>query len=109
MDDTDLKRIVVSCSTCGEVRVASSEVTIRNCMDNDDWSYWFVCPCCWRRSAARTRRGSAFDAVCAGSPLERWRLPAEFDERPDGPPLTFVDVLELHLLLIEPDWIDQLA
>jgi len=38
-----------------------------------------------------------------------WRLPAELDERPDRPPLTFLDILELHLLLLEPDWIDQLA
>jgi hypothetical protein len=91
------------------VRVAPGEVTIRNCVDDDGWSYWFICPSCRLRAAARTRRGSAFDAIYAGSTLDTWRLPAELDERPAGPPLTFIDFLELRLLLLEPDWIDQLT
>ena len=109
MDETGPTRIVANCSTCGHVKVAPSEVTIRNCVDNDGWSYWFICPSCRCRAAASTRRGSAFDAVCAGSALDIWRLPAELDERSDGPPFSYIDLMELHLLLLEPDWIDQLT
>ena len=109
MDEAGSKRVVVHCSTCGDVRIGSSEVTIRNCVEDDAWSYWFTCPSCGCRATARTRRGSAFDAICAGATLETWRLPAELDERPNGPPLTFIDLLELQRLLVEPDWLDQLA
>jgi hypothetical protein len=109
MEGTAAKRVVVNCSTCGDVKVASGDVTVRNCVDNDRWSYWFICPWCRGRTAARTGRRAAFDAIWAGSTLNTWRLPADFDERPDGPPLTLVDLLELHLLLLEPDWIDLLA
>ncbi len=109
MDETSRKRIVANCATCGDVKLAPSAVTIRNCVDDDGWSYWFICPSCHRRAAASTGGGAAFDAVCAGATLDTWRLPAEIDEWHDGPPLTFVDLCELHLLLLEPDWIDQLA
>jgi len=109
MDETSPTRIVANCPSCGDVKVAPSDVTIRNCVDDDSWSYWLICPSCRHRAAAQTQRRPAFGAICAGATLDTWRLPAELDERPDGPPLTFVDVLELHLLLLEPDWIDQLA
>jgi hypothetical protein len=109
MNGTSPKRVVVNCSTCGNIQVASSDVTVRNCVDDDGWSYWFICPSCRRRAAAGTRRRPALAAVRAGSRLNTWRLPAELDERPDGPPLTLVDLLELHLLLLEPDWTDLLV
>ena len=108
MGHTSSTRLVVSCSTCGNVKVACSEVTIRNCVDNDAWSYWFICPGCRSRTSAGTRRRSALEAIDSGSTLNTWRLPAELDERPNGPPLTLVDLLELHLLLREPDWLDYL-
>jgi hypothetical protein len=46
--------------------------------------------------------------MCAGSALHTWRLPAELEERPEGPPLTIVDLMQLRLVLTEPDWLDQL-
>jgi hypothetical protein len=109
MEDAGPKHLVVNCSTCGDVKVASSDVTVRNCVDNDHWSYWFICPACRRRAGARTRRCSALAAVHAGSTLNTWHLPAELDEQRTGPPLTLIDLLELHLLLLEPDWIDHLS
>jgi hypothetical protein len=109
VDEIGMKRVVVNCSTCGDVSIASSAVTVRCCVDNDSWSYWFICPSCCRRAAAPTRRRLALVAVDAGSTLRTWRLPVELDERPDGPPLTLVDLLELHLLLLDADWIDQLT
>jgi len=54
-------------------------------------------------------RKVALDAICAGSTHSTWNIPAEISERPGGPPLTLVDLLALRLLLIEPDWIDQLT
>jgi len=108
MDETVPQRIVVRCSRCGDVRVPANEVTIRNCVDDDTWSYWFNCPSCNCRSAASARRGPALDAICAGATLKTWRLPAEPNERPGGPPLTLIDLFELRRLLLTPDWIDHL-
>ncbi len=100
--------VVVHCPDCGDVRVRTNEVTLRNCVDDDSWSYWFVCPLCAHRTAADTERAAAVTAVAAGSRLEHWILPAELDERPNAPALTGADLLEFHLGLIEPDWINEL-
>jgi hypothetical protein len=108
MEEPGLTTVVVRCPECGQVRVSPRDVTIRNCVDDDTWSYWFVCPACQRRAASPTRRSSALDAICAGSALDTWALPSELEERPDGEPLTLVDLLQLRLILIEPDWLDQL-
>jgi hypothetical protein len=109
MNQTEPKRVVVNCSDCGNLKVPSNAVTIRNCADNGDWSYWFICPECRRRAAAATHRLPALAAVYAGSTLDTWRLPAELHERHEGLPFTLIDLLELHLLLLEPDWIDHLG
>ena len=104
-----ISTIVANCTTCGHVRVAPCDVTIRNCVDSDEWSYWFRCPTCQRRAAGTTHRGPALDAILSGSAFETWRTPAEVFERPEGSPFTYADVLELRLRLIEPDWTDELT
>lgn len=109
MDDAISTTLVVRCTTCGDVRVAPFDVTIRNCVDNDEWSYWFHCPGCTRRSAGSTHRRPALDAILSGSAFETWATPAEVFERPTGAPFTLADVVELRLRLIEPDWTDELA
>jgi hypothetical protein len=109
VEDGGITHLRVVCPTCGEVKVGLREVTIRNCVDTDEWSYWFACGSCRLRAAGSTNRRAAIDAVCAGSNFETWQLPAELHERSDAPPLTFVDLLELQLALIEPDWIDRLT
>jgi hypothetical protein len=108
MQDATPTNIRVECSRCGQVRLASVKVTIRCCVDTGKWSYWFTCPNCETRAAGSTSQGRALAAVNAGSPYESWTLPAERNERPAGPPLTLVDLIELRLALIEPDWINQL-
>ena len=109
MQDGGSTRLRVSCLGCGHVRVSPSDVTIRSCVNTDEWSYWFRCPSCHIRTSATTGRRAALDAIGAGSALVTWTVPAEVNERPDGPPITLVDLLELHLLLLEPDWIDQVS
>ena len=100
--------IVVHCDDCRDVRVRTCDVTLRNCVDDDSWAYWFVCPSCHQRNAAGTERVAALEAVAAGSTLELWHLPAELDQRSYGPALCGVDLLEFHLGFTEPDWIDEL-
>jgi hypothetical protein len=44
-----------------------------------------------------------------GAAFDTWRLPAELRERPEGPRLTLVDLIELRLAIMEPSWIEHLA
>ena len=41
----------VLCPDCSVVRVPANEVTLRNCVDDGRWDYWFLCPSCGRLSA----------------------------------------------------------
>ena len=107
MDDS--VGIRVDCPDCADVRVTPGDVTLRVCMDDAQWSYWFTCPTCERRAASQTRQELALEAIAAGSAFESWRLPAEMHEHHDGPPFQLVDVFELKLELTRCDWIDTLS
>jgi hypothetical protein len=102
-------QIVVKCPDCGELRVPPSQVTVRNCLDDGTWSYRFTCPSCNGRTVGRSVESALMNAIGAGAHLEEWTLPAELLERPDGPPFTVVDVLELHLVMLEPGWFDEIS
>jgi len=100
--------IEVVCPDCAGVRVEPEAVTVRVCMDDIQWSYWFVCPHCERRAAAPTFQGPALEAIAAGSPFESWRLPAELSEPHDGPPIQLFDLLDLKLDLMQPNLVESL-
>ena len=89
------------------MRVAPEAVTVRACLDTEEWSYRFTCPKCQLRTVGACATERLMDAMNAGADFEAWSLPAEFEERPDGPPLNAFDVLELHRLLLEPDWFSR--
>ena len=97
------------CPRCAEVRVRSSEVTLRECVDDETWWSRFVCPRCARLVVSPTGRVAALGAISVGVALERWSLPAEVFEAHRGAPITLGDVLDLHELLGEPDWFAKLA
>ena len=101
--------ILVNCPDCSQVRVEPSDVTLRNCVDDQSWSYRFTCPHCDRLAVAETEGEAALGAVAAGALLERWHLPAELREQHDGPPLEPDDVLSFHELLLEPRWFEALV
>jgi hypothetical protein len=105
---TEQRRIVVKCIDCGINRVPLEAVVVRYCLDDERWTYRFRCPDCDCLAASRSSARAAFAAVMGGAVLETWRFPAEVDERPSGPPITWSDLLELHLALDEPDFIDSL-
>ena len=104
----DAVRIRVDCPDCSEVRVTADEVTLRICVDDAHWTYWFTCPVCECRAAAPTRPGPALDAIAAGAPFETWRLPAELAERHDGPKLQLMDLVDLQLTLMRDDCVEAL-
>ena len=103
------RQIIVSCQDCGQTRVAIDEVTVRNCLDDAQWSYRFTCNECGRPSVEPTSESRARDALELGVALEAWRYPAELAEPHAGPPLELDDLLELHRALVAPDWFDALV
>jgi hypothetical protein len=102
-------QIVVKCPECVEVRVSPADVTLRLCEDTEAWTYRFTCPVCCRPSVSPTQEQVARDAIAAGAGLEKWRLPSELLEHPDGPPITLVELFEFREHLLEPDWFDELT
>jgi hypothetical protein len=100
--------IEVVCPDCGEIHVEASEVNVRVCVNDVEWTYWFMCPGCDHRAAASTRQGPALEAIAAGAPFVSWRLPAELLEPHDGPPLKVFDLIELKLDLLQPDLVEAL-
>ena len=100
--------IEVECPDCSAFGPIPDAVTVRVCIDDVEWSYWFICPDAGIEPAAPTRKGPALEAIAAGSPFERWRLPAELSERHDRPPLQLFDLLELKLDLMQPNLVESL-
>ena len=101
--------VVVKCPDCLEARVSPENVTLRHCLDDETWSYRFMCPDCQLPAVASTNDQAARAAMEAGCPIEIWRLPAELLEHPEGPPLVIADILELHEEMLQPDWLDVFA
>jgi hypothetical protein len=101
--------IVVKCHECGEVRVGTSEVTLRRCQDDESWSYRFTCPKCRRLGVEPTYESTGIDAVAAGCGFEEWRLPTGLENRPTGAPFTEDDVLALRSRFLDPNWLDALV
>ena len=101
--------VVVKCPDCVETRLVPGDVTLRRCIDDESWSYRFTCKVCQRPAVSTTGAQAAHDAIAAGCPLESWSFPAERREQLDGPVLTLTDLLELHELLEQPDWFDELT
>jgi hypothetical protein len=98
----------VTCPDCGVVRVRTDRVVVRNCVDNQTWTYRANCSQCGAVFLGDTPESLALAAIGAGVSVETWTLPVASTRRP-GPPIEATDILELHLALLEHDWFDRLA
>jgi hypothetical protein len=90
------------------VRVRADVVVVRNCLDDQSWSYRARCSSCDTTFVDATPGSLARPAVAAGVAIELWTLPRPSARR-TGLPLRAIDALVLHLALLESDWFDQLA
>jgi len=104
-------QVRVACDGCGAVRVALASVILRECVDNDRWSCSFRCPICELAKIHEIADRSSVDLLVAiGARVERWQIPAEFNQHPmAGPPFTWDDVLDFHLFLDRVDWYSVLV
>ena len=106
--DIPSRWVRVTCPACGIVRVRADRVVLRRCVDDSTWSYRARCSSCDVTFVGSTPSSLALPAIAAGIGLELWSLPRP-SGRASGSPLRALDVLELHLALLEPDWFDQVA
>jgi predicted RNA-binding Zn-ribbon protein involved in translation (DUF1610 family) len=98
------------CPACGDVKLQIHDLIVRECLDEDvTGEYRFRCPVCGR-TVSRDASARIVDLlVSAGAEHELWRWPAELAERPSGPALTPDDLLDLHVLLADDGWFDELV
>jgi hypothetical protein len=108
-DGTALPAIRTTCPHCGPLSLAGDGINVRVCANDRRASYWFCCPECGTRVAFALSRRKLELLIEFGFAFDVWTMPAEVDERPDGPPLTLDDVLDFHLLLTRSDWLEQLS
>ena len=101
--------IRASCSTCGDVQLQPSDLLVRVCADDNQGSYCFNCPECGFGVAKDASPRIVELLVSTGVRMDVWRLPAELLEHKGGPRLTHDDLLDLHLLLQDENWFDQLS
>lgn len=97
-----------TCSSCDDVEIAITQLSVRVCLDDDRCSYAFPCPGCSRTITNPLEPEVVDVLLAAGAVLQVWSLPAELAERHDGPPISHDDVLDFHLALQGPDWLGAL-
>ncbi len=98
-----------TCDICGPFRVRTTNVTVRQRLDDGTWSYRVRCPSCEGCVVATLRPRVALQLLLAQAPIETWSLPA--DEREGGgalPPVTLAHLVALRADLDRDDVVDAL-
>lgn len=101
-----MARIRANCTTCGDIEVTSTEISVRVCCDDNSATYRFRCPGCSWVEVKEAQPRVVEVLVKAGVQLETWERPAELDEPRSGPPISHDDLLDFHRLLENTDWTD---
>ena len=99
-----------TCQRCGDVEMGPEHLELRLAADPRHSTYVFTCPSCETlviKPAADARVRRALLAV--GVRSVEWSFPAELDEVHRGSPLTEDDLIDLMLLLEQPDWALRLS
>jgi predicted RNA-binding Zn-ribbon protein involved in translation (DUF1610 family) len=98
------------CPDCGDVSLEIADLTVRTYTDGVTRAeYRFPCPGCGRLVTRAASERIVDLLLSAGAPCEEWTWPAELRDRPGGPPLTPDDLLDLHVLLDDDGWFDDLV
>lgn len=117
-----MTRIRTTCPRCGEVELRPDELELRIVgWDEEDVregsTYLFDCPSCADEIVkpadariAQLLTTGGVPVICTADPLEDASppRPPHPEGVPDGPPLTFDDLLDLHELLATDDWFERL-
>jgi len=105
--ETLVATIRASCPTCGDVELTSRDVTVQVCATNNQGSYAFRCPECLFAVSKLAEQRIVDLLVSSGVRLSVFSMPAELEEPRYGPPISYDDLLDFHLLLQEDGWFDR--
>lgn len=110
-----MTRIRASCPTCGEVDLRPVDVVLHVVRADDGLvsagsEYRFRCPSCAEEVAKPADERIAQLLTTGGVPIADAppELPPHPEFPPGGPTFDHDDLLDLHLLLTEQDWFEQL-
>ena len=101
--------IEVNCPECGAVECKPGDFELAVCSVPSASYYALTCPMCHKRIQKAADERAVELLIAEGVTPRRWELPAEMLEAHDGPPLTLDDLLDLHLLLEDPNWFQVLS
>lgn len=91
--------IRATCPSCGDVELTPGQVQVLVCSDDNRASYAFRCPECHLMVSKPTDTRVVDILLSSGVRLVRWDAPAELSEPHHGDPISWDDILELHLAL----------
>jgi hypothetical protein len=80
--------------------------------DTEEGVYSFVCPVCEdvvEKPADRKIVSLLRSVGVEISEREAAQAHLDFEERPEGPPITIDDVIDFHFLMSQDDWYEQLT
>lgn len=101
--------IEATCPECGPVECTAKIFELAVSERPEASWYAFTCPSCNQRVQKHAEERVVELLIAEGVTPTTWTVPAEADEQHEGPPLTLDDLLDLHLVLEEPDWFERLA
>ena len=90
--------VATICPTCGEIELRAEQLWLVLVEPTGLAHIDFRCPRC-AEEIRYAVEGETLEVLLEILPVEELRLPAEMFERPDGPPLTTDDLIDLMLEL----------
>lgn len=100
--------VEVACQHCGLVRIGIKKFSLYVDPSNGESFFTFVCPSC--NSVNKYPADDYIVEVLTfnGVMPHIWERTLEMLEPKIGPPLTYDDLLDLHLELSDPNWFEKL-
>ncbi len=99
--------IEATCPSCGPVICRPGDFDLRVWKGTAIY-YVFTCPACSALVQKQADLRALNILLSEGLKPHIMRAPKEMTERRDGPPLTFDDLLDLHMKLQNDDWFSDL-
>lgn len=99
--------IKATCPTCGDVRLNSSQVTIRTCVGRQGGEYRWKCEC---GIVVKQAEQAIIEVLrSSGVKEEVWELPLEFMERPISGTLAEDDLIDFELAFKDGSVYDKIV
>jgi hypothetical protein len=101
--------IRTNCPQCGEVEMRADVILLTVEPNSGEGTYSFVCPSCEDLVEKPADRKIVSLLKSVGVDVAQRPDPADkLEPRPDGPPFTVDDIIDLHFLLGRDEWLEAL-